>query len=187
MGTTVLAEYQDTNYSGNFATITRRILETTDRQNDCQSLQTEQYAFHYQIFEGLTILCMAHLEYPRIACFSFLRRVNRQFQENYGQRWRSARAFQFNNDFEAILKKLVCENLESARKADKVSKIKSTIDDTKMHMVENINTILERGEKLEVLVEKSDDLSLQAYHFRSQSRALRRQMCWENWKLKLFL
>ena len=77
---------------------------------------------------------------------------------SYGRRWRTANEFQFTNDFEPVLKNFINEILHNARKNDKIYQVRASISDTSDIVIQNIDTILERGEKLEVLVEKSEDL-----------------------------
>ena len=44
---------------------------------------------------------------------------------------------------------------------------------------QNIEKVLERGEKIELLVDKTDRLNQQAFRFESSSRSLRRAMYWK--------
>ena len=55
-GTCVLAEFTTT--SGNFTTVTRRILEKLP-QTSRMSYAYDGYIFHYVVVGGLTFLCMA--------------------------------------------------------------------------------------------------------------------------------
>lgn len=50
-------------------------------------------------------------------------------------------------------------------------------------MVQNIDSILQRGERLDLLVDKTDTLAGQAYAFRRGARAVRRQQWWKNTKI----
>ena len=43
-------------------------------------------------------------------------------------------------------------------------------------MVENIERVLQRGEKIELLVDKTENLNQQAFRFKRQSTVLRRTM-----------
>ena len=45
--------------------------------------------------------------------------------------------------------------------------------------------MLERGEKIEVLVDKTEDLQNQAQRFQVQGRNLRNKMWWQNMKVKV--
>ena len=50
-------------------------------------------------------------------------------------------------------------------------------------MVENIEKILERGDKIELLVDKTATMQDSAFHFRKQSKRLRRAIWLKNVKL----
>ena len=47
--------------------------------------------------------------------------------------------------------------------------------------------VLERGERIEVIVDKTEDLQSQADQFRRQGRDLRNKMWWQNMKMKLLI
>jgi hypothetical protein len=50
-------------------------------------------------------------------------------------------------------------------------------------MVQNIDSILARGERIEVLVDKTDSMAHQAHAFRRGARGVRRQMWWKNTRI----
>lgn len=52
-------------------------------------------------------------------------------------------------------------------------------------MVQNIDSILQRGERLDLLVDKTDTLAGQAYAFRRGARAVRRQQWWKNTRITI--
>ncbi|KAF2459172.1 synaptobrevin-domain-containing protein [Lineolata rhizophorae] len=54
-------------------------------------------------------------------------------------------------------------------------------------MTENIERVLERGERIDLLVDKTDRLGGEAREFRVRSRGLRRRMWWKNVKLMVLL
>ena len=54
-------------------------------------------------------------------------------------------------------------------------------------MVDNIERVLERGEKIELLVDKTDNLRFQADRFHKTGRSLRSKMWWQNMKVKLLI
>lgn len=61
--------------------------------------------------------------------------------------------------------------------------MRGEIDEVKEVMVANIERVLERGEKIELLVDKTDNLNQQAFRFKKQSTYLRRALWWKNCKL----
>lgn len=52
-------------------------------------------------------------------------------------------------------------------------------------MVQNIDSILQRGERLDLLVDKTDTLAGQAYAFRRGARNVRRQQWWKNMRIMM--
>jgi hypothetical protein len=54
--------------------------------------------------------------------------------------------------------------------ADKLTRIQRDLDETKVVLHKTIESMLERGEKLEALVDKSSDLSMASQMFYKQAR-----------------
>lgn len=54
-------------------------------------------------------------------------------------------------------------------------------------MVENIDKVLDRGDRLELLVDKTANLQGSTYRFRKQARRLRSNVWWKNVKLMYVL
>lgn len=50
-------------------------------------------------------------------------------------------------------------------------------------MVDNIEKILERGDRIELLVDKTATMQDSSFHFRKQSKRLRRALWMKNFKL----
>lgn len=72
-------------------------------------------------------------------------------------------------------------------KQDAISNVQADIDNVKGIMTENIERVLERGERIDLLVDKTDRLGVGAHDFRVRSRGLKRQMWWKNVKLMVML
>jgi len=114
--------------------------------------------------------------------FAFLNDMKERFFGKYGREEpMHAIAFAYNEEFSpAIQERMDYFNSEEAdRGIDNIGAVKSQIDDVKGVMVQNIERVLERGEKLELLVERTDRLNQQAFRFESSSRSLRRTMYWK--------
>lgn len=69
----------------------------------------------------------------------------------------------------------------------KVELIKSKTDATKQQMLTNLDKVIERGENIDLLAEKADNLSNHATLFGKQSRRLRQYLCRENCKKNLVI
>ncbi|CAG8492694.1 12828_t:CDS:2, partial [Acaulospora colombiana] len=57
--------------------------------------------------------------------------------------------------------------------ADRLKKVHGEIEQVKDVMVHNIERVLERGERIELLVNKTDNLTQQAFAFKKRSTALK--------------
>jgi len=64
-----------------------------------------------------------------------------------------------------------------------LTKAQSELEELKQIMVQNIDSIASRGERLELLVSKTENLSANSVSFRSTSRNLARVMWWKNVKI----
>lgn len=72
-------------------------------------------------------------------------------------------------------------------KQDAISNVQGEIDSVRGIMSQNIESLLERGERIDLLVDKTGRLGGTAHDFRVRSRGLRRQMWWKNVKLMVLL
>ena len=69
--------------------------------------------------------------------------------------------------------------------SDSLTTVNNKIHDVKDVMVKNVEMLLERGEKLELLVDKTDRLHQQAFRFERSSRYLKTALFWKRVKLYL--
>ena len=67
----------------------------------------------------------------------------------------------------------------------KVSAVQQQVSQVKEIMMDNIEKVLDRGEKIELLVDKSDALRFEAANFHKTGRALRRNLWCQNMKIKV--
>eukprot|EP01111_Echinosteliopsis_oligospora_P005942 TRINITY_DN1973_c0_g1_i1.p1 TRINITY_DN1973_c0_g1~~TRINITY_DN1973_c0_g1_i1.p1 ORF type:complete len:269 (-),score=68.10 TRINITY_DN1973_c0_g1_i1:83-889(-) len=183
-GSCVLAEYTAT--SGNFTTVTRRILDKIPPQDSKMSYVYDRHIFHYIVDDGITYLCMADEEFGRRIPFAFLEDIKNRFKATYGDRGRTALAYGMNSDFSRVLQGQM-DYYSNNPGADKITKVRGEIDEVKSVMVHNIEKVLERGERIELLVDKTENLNQSAFKFKKQSTALKRAMWWKNVKIMIIL
>ena len=62
------------------------------------------------------------------------------------------------------------EKYQNPQQADNISKIQQELDDTKIVLHKTIENVLQRGEKLDSLVARSDNLSAQSKMFYTQAK-----------------
>jgi len=181
-GVHVLAEYTENGLTGNFSTVSRVLLKKIPTDKDSkQSLMYDKYVFHYDCEEGIVYLVMSDTEFSRSLAFTYLTDIKQRFQNTYGDRAKTAIAFAFNADFSRVLQSQM-ERINSNSEDPKISAIKGQLSEVKDNMVNNIDKVLLRGEKIELLVDKSESLEQHAFKFQRASKGLKRTMCLKNAK-----
>lgn len=65
--------------------------------------------------------------------------------------------------------------------------LQAQIDDTVDVMRENINKVSQRGERLDALQDKTDNLAVSAQGFRRGANRVRKQMWWKDVKMRICL
>lgn len=66
---------------------------------------------------------------------------------------------------------------------DELTRAQSELAQVKDIMVQNVEQILSRGERIELLVDKTDNMASQATAFRRGARTVRRSMWWKNTRI----
>lgn len=67
----------------------------------------------------------------------------------------------------------------------RTNEIQQQIDDTVGIMRDNINQVAERGERLDSIQDKADNLAVSAQGFRRGANRVRKQMWWKDMKMKM--
>ncbi|KAI3368954.1 hypothetical protein L3Q82_025926, partial [Scortum barcoo] len=70
---------------------------------------------------------------------------------------------------------------------DKMKQVQSQVDEVIDVMQENISKVIERGERLDDLQDKSESLSDNASAFSSRAKQLHRRMWWRDMKMKMII
>lgn len=170
----VLAEATNSS-GGNFPTVTRVLLAKINTENDCRmSYVYDSFVFHYIVDTGITFLCMCTEDYKRRLTFDFLEDVKIIWRDRYSHVEQSALAFALNEEFSPVLKSKM--QYYSTPESDKLSVINQRMDSVKDVMIDNIDKLLESKERVELLVDKTEELTHSAYKFEKQSRNLKNDL-----------
>ncbi|KAB1200805.1 hypothetical protein CJ030_MR0G006214 [Morella rubra] len=177
-GTVVLSEFSAV--SGNTGAVARRILEKLPLEAESRlCFSQDSYIFHILRSDGITFLCMANNTFGRRIPFSYLEDIHMRFMKNYGRVANYAPAYAMNDEFSRVLHQQM-EFFSSNPSADTLNRIRTI-------MVENIEKILDRGDRIELLVDKTETMQDSAFHFKKQSKRLRRALWMKNAKLLALL
>eukprot|EP00945_MAST-04E_sp_MAST-4E-sp1_P005534 g5534.t1 len=133
-----------------------------------QCVEHEGYLCHVQMkADGLAMCVVTDKEYPSRVAFSMVADILRKYEETTGKMWQTSVANSF--DTFAPLTEAI-QKYQDPNEADKICKIQKELDDTMNVMHSTIDKVLERGVKLDDLVEKSKDLSGQSKMFYKTAR-----------------
>jgi len=69
----------------------------------------------------------------------------------------------------------------------KVQYLREDVEEVKGQMVENIEKVIDRGEKLDDINERTENLKARAGEFQTVSTRLKRKLWWQNVKLWIIL
>jgi len=184
-GTTVLAEHAP--YSGNYCNIAVACLSNIANPEPKFTIASDQHTFNFLVYNGYTYLVVADEAYGRQIPFAFLERVRDEFDKAHAQAGRIALEGALNGSFSSRLKFHMKYCMEHPEEIDRVVAMRQKVSDVKGIMMDNIERVIDRGEKIEVLGGKAEDLSASAHTFQKKGKQLRRAMCWQNWKWKILV
>ncbi len=149
--------------------IGRTVASRIDQQLH-QAIEEKGYRCFVYRYGRLVFLAIASVDYPNRACFSFLHESCDLFTDLY-PRW---------NDIQQDTN-LTCQQLTSLldkyqqpEEADKLTKIRKDLDETKDVMIKNIDALLDRGERLDDLLSKAENLTKGSKEFLIRTKKLNR-------------
>ena len=107
---------------------------------------------------------MTEKETSRMSAFRFIGSAESEFVRAFASRWPTAPAYKFDREFKGALLRLMQQYSREGgggtelAKDNKLGAISGQLDDIKGIMHRNIDLVLERGEKIEILVNKTEQL-----------------------------
>lgn len=140
------------------------------------------YYFHMYRNEDTICLCISDDTDARYHAvnFSFLDDLERDFTKSYSAyRITKAKAYEFDKKFKAAVGKLLHfynENRGKMVRQGKVADYIQRVDDVKDILGRNITLVMERGESLDELVRKSDEMLRGTEVFSKRTSKLKRNM-----------
>jgi len=130
-----------------------------------QSVEFEQGIGKCHVFvhpSGLACAVLADGEYPMRVAFQLVSEVIRVFMEKHSGTWQTVTTdtqLEFPEGDEFLQK------FQNPAEADKITKIEKELDQVKDIVIKSMDDILKRGESLDALMQKSNDLSTTSYQF----------------------
>ncbi|KAF7368998.1 SNARE protein [Mycena venus] len=147
---------------GEFMTFFSKTVAERTPQGQRQSVQENNYTAHVYNRGGSEQLAGKSLsrEYPVRPAFSLLTKVLDDFKEKVPQdQWANPSAISFPELATYI------SRYQDPRQADTIMRVQAELDETKIVLHKTIESVLQRGEKLDTLVDRSNHLSAQSKMF----------------------
>lgn len=167
---------------GNFNLMAMKLLSKLRKNASTSYTYEDKFIFHTHNADGLTFLCMAENAFSSHTAFTFLFDIKERFLKTF-ERTREAIALSAEREFGSILQ----ERLNYYNKnpqADRLSTARANLERAREVMIENIDKVLARGERIEILVSKTDFMTESAVTLRSQTK---RSFCWKNLRVSLVI
>lgn len=182
----ILADYTD--FSGNFAGIAAQCLQKLPATNNKFTYNCDGHTFNYLVDNGFTYCVVAAESVGRQIPIAYLERIKEDFTNRYGGgKAAIAVANSLKKEFGPKLKEQMQYCMDHPEEVSKLAKVKAQVSEVKGVMMENIDKVLDRGVKIELLVDKTENLHSQAQDFRQIGTQIKRKMWWQNMKIKLIV
>lgn len=185
-GTVVLAEH--TAYAGNFRDIAAQCLQKLPAGDNCLTYTCDAHTFNFLIHQGYAYCVVATESSGRQIPLALLDMIKEDFNKRYaGGKAATAAANSLSRDFGPRLGEQMKYCMDHPEEVSKLAKVKAQVSEVKGIMMENIDKAIDRGQQIDVLVSRTEQLHDQAADFRQQGTRVRRKMWYQNMKIKLIV
>jgi synaptobrevin family protein YKT6 len=155
------------NNYGEFMTLFSKTVAERTRPGQRQDVEEQDYTFHaYGRTEGIAGIIISDHDYPALVAHQLLSKVVDEFLAKHPRAtWANSNpVLSFPELKDYIVK------YQDPQQADSIMKIQKELDETKIVLHKTIESVLQRGEKIDDLVAKSDGLSAQSKMFYTQAK-----------------
>ncbi|KAJ5985607.1 hypothetical protein N7499_008105 [Penicillium canescens] len=157
------------NYDEFLMLFNRTVAEKT-KAGQRQDIEEKAYTFHaYGRTEGVAGIIVTDGDYPALVAHQLLGKIVDEFLAKHPRTSFSDPALRENACPLPALKEYIIK-YQDPTQADSIMKIQQELDETKIVLHKTIESVLERGEKIDSLVAKSDGLSAQSKMFYTQAK-----------------
>lgn len=167
-------------YSGNFRQFTMQLVQRLDKNVEWKSYVCGDQAFHCIVGGGNWFVCMAETSMGRRIPYAFLQALQDAFELRgfETQDVDPANLCRVQEEFSPQMQ-LIMERFNSPN-ADRAACIAQKVQTINDCLMESIDRILERQERIELLVQKSEELRTDSVAFRTAARQVRRRVWWRH-------
>ncbi|XP_057306229.1 synaptobrevin homolog YKT6-like [Hydractinia symbiolongicarpus] len=146
-----------------FMDFTGRIIVERTTKNQRASVKEKDYMCHvYVNQDGLSAVAISDTDYPNRVAFNMLNKLLEEFSSQVSM---SQYTTADPSTYTFTLCETFLEKYQNPSEADPMMRVQTELDETKIIVYNTIEQVLQRGEKLDDLVAKSDNLSMSSRTF----------------------
>lgn len=178
-GATLLADFPS-DADPKFVETMQKVLSTVPpREYRRKTIDDKESGVNYHYIsngEGCIVACVTSSDMRMRTVFAFLEAVEPLVRGNGGAELRNG-------------KKLLQQKMEfyNNPQNDKITALNDDINQVVDVMMDNMDKVLTRGDRIDTLQEKSSNLAEQAQQFQDRSTELKRALCMKNLKFTLMI
>ncbi|XP_068955127.1 uncharacterized protein [Petaurus breviceps papuanus] len=185
-GRVILAELALTggSYQDAVSSVLKLVLLKAEKKT---SARIGSYVYHTLLIDGITFLCATDNPLDVILPSAFLDEVSRIYSENplmFQEPFPPSNATA--TDFQELLGKCMMKYNQSQGEF-MISSLKSQVTDVKNSMSQNIDKMLKREEKLNTLIDRTDNLQVATKAFQKTTTKTSKKMWWKNYKIIIII
>ncbi|KAJ2888693.1 palmitoyltransferase, partial [Coemansia aciculifera] len=120
--------------------------------------ENDNFAYAYRISSNLCAIVITDREYPSRVALGLAAKMIDEYTKVHDDRFINAAASKAPF---AVLKEFIAK-YQDPKQADNIMRVQQELDETKVVLHKTIESLLDRGEKLDALVDRSNQLSSQS-------------------------
>ncbi|CCW62065.1 unnamed protein product [Phytomonas sp. EM1] len=156
--------------------LSRTVAKLVSPGSKTQITENGNAVYAYASLDGLVAIAISDVEYTGRVAFTLLSDILPLFQNTFRGKYSNVDGKPDNFlPWQHLQDTLV--KYQKPEEVDKILKIKKDIEDTKVVMYNAIDQIIERGNKIDDLVAKSEDLGMASKTFYSQAKKTNSGCC----------
>lgn len=183
-GTFVLCEYDASTCSDDLNEISHKVLAKIPRTGSCRSYVYAGHTFNYLLDKELIFLCIASMDAGTELVFQFLE----EFRQGYSTRTRAGSGSAQNAELTKMLMDVILQyNEASSGGKTKVGRVEHELEGVTELMRDNIGKVMERGEKIESLLDKTSNMNQDSMSFRKRAKKYNNDLWWRDQRGQMLL
>eukprot|EP00930_Biecheleria_cincta_P082257 TRINITY_DN72019_c0_g1_i1.p1 TRINITY_DN72019_c0_g1~~TRINITY_DN72019_c0_g1_i1.p1 ORF type:complete len:218 (-),score=34.69 TRINITY_DN72019_c0_g1_i1:48-701(-) len=181
-GTFVLCEYDASPGSDDLSEVSRKVLPKIPRTGAIRSYVYAGHTFNYLLEKDHIFLCVAASAAGSETVFDFLG----EFRRNFEALSRRLNGPSREAELTKMLRDLIAR-YNSENGGNKMRQMEQDLEDVTDLMRDNLSKVMERGERIESLIDKTAALKSESVSFRANAKRYNDELWWRDQRGRMML